>query len=108
MCSSDLYCVHESLEGRRGIAHSKEHYFRLKEPSACFECAFPLIRFADPDVVIPPTHVEFTEYLHSLQIFDTLCKVWEWGDVFASDGVEGSIIDNVPHFVRVFLWYHKR
>ena len=75
------YCVHKSLEGRGGIAHPKEHYFRLKEPPACFECAFPLIGFTDPDVVIPPTHVEFTEYLHSLQIFDTLCKVWEWGDV---------------------------
>ena len=101
------YCVHELLEGGGGVAHAKEHHFRLKEPSVCFECAFPLIGFMYSDVVIPPMHVKFTEYLHSLQVFDALYKVWEWGDIFASDGVEESIINNILHFIRVFLWYHE-
>ena len=101
------YCVHKLLEGSRGVTHSKEHDFRLKEPSACFECAFPLIGFANSNIVVSPTHIEFTEYLHSLQVFNALCKVWEWGDIFLSDSIEGSIVNNVSHFIQILFWYHE-
>ena len=101
------YCIHKLLEGSRGVTHPKEHYFGFKESSAYFGCAFPLIGFMDSDVVVPPTHIKFTKYLYSLQVFDALYKVWEWSDIFASDGIEGSIVNNILHFIRVFLWYHE-
>jgi hypothetical protein len=56
-----------------------------------FKCCFLLIGFVDPDVVIPSLDIKFAEYLHSLQIFDALCKVGEWSDILSSDSIEGSI-----------------
>jgi len=70
---------------------------------ARFECPFPLVAFLDSDVVIAPSDVEFAEYFYPLQVLDTLCKVWEWCDVFAGNSVEGSIVNDVLGFLQVLF-----
>jgi hypothetical protein len=67
----------------------------LKEASSYFKGCLPPIFVTDSDVIVPPSHVEFAEELHSLEVFDTFCEVGEQGDVFACDGVEGPIVYDV-------------
>jgi len=65
---------------------------------SCFECAFPFITFLDTDVVVAPSDVELAEDFHSLQVFDALCKVREWGDVCVGDSIEWAVVDDVSLF----------
>jgi hypothetical protein len=30
-----------------------------------------------------------------LEVFNAFCKVWEWGHIFLSDGIEWSIVYDV-------------
>ena len=87
--------IHETLEGCRGVAHSEKHDFWFKEPLACLEGSFPLITVANSNVVISPSYVKLAEEFHALEIFDTFCKIWERGNVFSSDSVEWSIVDDI-------------
>jgi len=59
------------------------------------------------DVVVAPSDVELAEDFHSLQVFDALCKVWEWGDVFVGDSVEGVVVDDVSLLLRVLFRDHE-
>jgi len=83
------------LEAARGVGHSEEHDLQFEKSLLCLESAFPFITFLDTDVVVAPSDVEFAEYFHSLQVFNALCKVREWGDIFAGDSIEGAIVDDV-------------
>ena len=79
------YCVHEPLEGSWGVAHSKEHHFAFEQPSARFKGHFPLVIVTDSDVVVAPSYIKLAEQFVSLQVFYTLGKVGQWGDVFPCD-----------------------
>ena len=76
------YCVHKSLEGSWGVAHSKEHHFAFEQPSARFKGHFPLVIVTDSDVVVAPSYIKLAEQFVSLQVFNALRKVGQWGDVF--------------------------
>jgi hypothetical protein len=43
-----------------------------------------------------------------LEVFDAFREVGEQGDVFACDGVEGSIIYDISQFIRILFRHHKR
>jgi hypothetical protein len=49
------------------------------------------------NVIVSPSYIEFAKELHSLEIFNTFCKVGEWGDIFAGNGVKWSIVYDVAH-----------
>ncbi|KAF8232377.1 hypothetical protein L208DRAFT_1272838, partial [Tricholoma matsutake] len=49
--------VHHGLKGGRAIKHHRW----LKHPPVCLESCFPLIAVFYPDIVIPPSDVQFRE-----------------------------------------------
>jgi hypothetical protein len=53
--------IHKTLEGSGTVAHAKKHDSRFKESMACFKGSLPLVFFSDPNVVVSPPDVEFTE-----------------------------------------------
>ena len=59
----------------------------------------------DPDVVISPSYVEFTEDFHSLKIFYALCQVREWCYILFCDCIEWSVVNDVALFIAIFLGY---
>ena len=72
---------------------------------ACLESCFPLVFFADPNIVVSLSYIEFTEDFHALKIFYALCQVGEQCHILLSDCIERSVVDNVALFVTVFLGY---
>ena len=74
---------------------------------AGFEGAFPFIAFTDANVVVSPSNVEFTEELHALEVFNTLGKIGERGDVFLGYCIEWMVVDDVALFVAILLGHHK-
>jgi len=73
----------------------------------CFESAFPFIAFPDADIVVALSNVEFTEYLHALEILDTLGQVGQWCYIFSGDCVQGLVVNDIALFVAVLLCNHK-
>jgi len=59
------------------------------------------------DVVVAPSDVEFAENLHALEVFNTLGKVREWGDVLAGNSVEGAVVNDVSFLLRVLFRDHE-
>jgi len=59
------------------------------------------------DVVVAPPDVELAEYFHSLQVFNALCKVREWGDIFAGDSIERAVVDDVSLLLQVLFRDHE-
>ena len=55
--------VHHGLESGRRISESKEHNSGLKESLVRLEGCFPLISIFDADIIISPSHIEFSEPL---------------------------------------------
>jgi len=69
----------------------------------CFECAFPFVTFLDTDVIVALPDVKLAEDFHSLQVFNALCKVGEWSDIFAGDSIEGAVVDDISLFLQVLF-----
>src|SRR6267154_3607462 len=55
--------IHYGLESGWRISESKEHNSGLKESSVCLEGCFPLIAIFDANIIISPSHIEFSEPL---------------------------------------------
>ena len=68
--------VHEHLERRWGVTHSKIHDFWLERAKTRFERRLPLITILDSYVVVPPSYVEFGEYPGILNLLD---EIWDQG-----------------------------
>src|SRR5947208_11430070 len=100
--------IDESLECARGITHPEKHDFWFEKSSAGFKRSLPLVFLSNANIVIAPANVKFAVYLHALEIFYTLGQTGERGDVSSSYFVQWSVVDNVPHFVTVFLWDLER
>ena len=70
---SDHICedvVHERLESGWSITEPKEHDGRFKESKRSDECSFPLVFFANANVVKPPSDVELGEDCGVLHVVD--------------------------------------
>ena len=68
--------IHERLEGRWSIAETKEHNGRFKEAKRGDECSFPLVLFADADVVESPSDIELSKYRG---VFHVVNQFWNKG-----------------------------
>jgi hypothetical protein len=53
--------VDHSLECSQRVGHPKEHDEGFEQPFGGEECSLPLISFFYPDIVVPPSDVEFSE-----------------------------------------------
>jgi len=73
----------------------------------CFESAFLLVALPDADIVVAPSNVKFTEYLHALEILDVLGQVGQWCYVFSGNHVQGLVVNDIALFIAVLLCNHK-
>jgi len=73
----------------------------------CFESAFPLVALPDADIVVAPSNIKFTEYLHALEILDALGQVGQWCYIFSGDCVQGLVVNDIALFVTVLLCNKK-
>ena len=71
------------------------------------EGTFPFVAFTDAYVVVSPSNIEFAEELHALEVFDTLGKIGERGDVLLGYCIEWTVVDDVVLLLAVFLGHHK-
>ena len=69
-----------------GVAETKEHDSRFKEPLVHDEGCFPLVAVLDMDVVVSPTNIKFGEVMG---IFQLVYKVRDEGKRV---GVMGSTV----------------
>ena len=53
--------VNHHLEGGRRVREPKEHDEGFKEALGREESRFPLVSFFDPNIVVPPSHIELRE-----------------------------------------------
>jgi hypothetical protein len=60
------------LERCRGVGEAKEHYRWFKESLWGKEGGLPLVPRFDPDVIVPPTDVEFCEEGAAAKVIDGL------------------------------------
>ena len=77
--------VHHGLKGRRGISKTEEHDMWFKKSSIGTECRFPLITFFNPNIVVPPANIEFSEILGPFEFIDELGNKREGILIFYSD-----------------------
>ncbi len=59
--------VHHRLERRRTVCESEEHHKRFKQSPVCLERGFPLVALLDPDIVVSPPDVQFSEVPGTLE-----------------------------------------
>src|ERR1700761_9355090 len=64
--------VHHGLECGRAIAQSEEHDQRLEKSVIGLERCLPLVPLFHPDIVKPPTDIQFSEILCSLKLVNEL------------------------------------
>jgi hypothetical protein len=64
------------LKGSQGVAHAEKHDKRFKESSSSFEGSFLLVIIVNLNIVITPSYIEFAKEFHTLDIFNTFCKIW--------------------------------
>ena len=81
--------VHESLEGGRGVAETKEHNGWFEESKWGDEGSLPLVFLSDAYVVIPPSYIELGEEVSVLHVIDERGNERE--GVGVSDGVTVEI-----------------
>ena len=55
------YLIHHGLESCWGVAKTKEHHQWFKKPPICPKGGLPFIPLFNPDVVIPPSNIQFGE-----------------------------------------------
>ena len=60
--------IHEMLECRRGVGHSKGHYEILKGTVARAEHGLPFVSGQDPDIVVSRMEVNLCEELGRLEL----------------------------------------
>jgi len=74
---------------------------------AGLEGALPFITFVDAYVVVSPSNIELAEELHALEVFNTLGKIGEWGDILLGYCIEWMVVNDVAFLLAVFLGHHK-
>ena len=68
--------VHEMLECRWGVCHSKGHNKVLKRPVARAERGLPLVPRQDPDVVVSHAEVNLCEELGQPESVQEVTHQW--------------------------------
>ena len=74
---------------------------------ACLEGGLPFITFPDTNIIVAPVNIKFAEQLHALEVFYALGKIGEWGDIFSSDCIKWTVVNDVVLFVTILLGDHK-
>ena len=64
--------IHHGLERGGRISESEKHDEGFKKSVACFERRFVFIALLDPDIVIPPSNVEFRVDVRSAKVGDKI------------------------------------
>ena len=77
--------VHIGLEGGQRVAESEEHDGWLKEPKRGGKGHLPSVFWADEDIVVPPSDIEFCE---DFAVFQPIYQLRDEGEgVGIFDGV---------------------
>ena len=84
--------IHKGLKCWWGIAEAKEHDCGFKEAKGSNECCFPLVKFPDVNVVIPPSDVELHEKGGVFHIVNKFRDKGQWVHVVDGMGVTVSVI----------------
>ena len=89
--------VHHGLECRWWVAHPKEHYCWFEESSIRFKGSFPLVSISDPNIVVSPAHVQFSE---------SFCS-FEFVEEFTNQGKGIGVLDRMFIEISVILAWSK-
>src|ERR1700761_2453859 len=92
------YRIHEGLEGGWAIGHAEVHYFGFKQPSVRDNSPLPFIPFANANVMIPPSYIEFGEVFGLRQSVNDVCGQGERISILNCNLVKSAIILYEPQF----------
>ena len=88
------YRVHEGLEGRWTVGHSKVQDLWFVQSSISDYCSLPFVSFVYANVMIAPPDVELSEILCLCQPVDDVCCQRKWIPILNGDLIKSSVILN--------------
>ena len=84
--------VHHGLKGGWRVSQTEEHNRGFEQAVACFEGRLMFVAFSDPNIVIPPSDVEFSVDMCNAEVEDKVGDKGEWVLVTNRELVDVSIV----------------